>query len=1723
MKEIYFSARDPYPRLHRWRNWLTVLMIFLVGQIGFAQLTYQIGSGASTSSNFPINYNWGYNYSQTIYTAAELNAQGATQAVIVTKIRYKPTSSVSTQYWKDWVVYIGNTSKTNFAGTAAVNWVPVGSMTEVFNGSIPASTVANEWMEITLTTPFAWDGTSNIVVAIDENTASYANNPNWAAYTLAPTTGSKGMYYRSDGTNPNPNGTLPAANAVSNTVAQIQFVGNLPPTCDGTPNGGTASLTPNSGNPGSSFVASATGPSTGLGITYQWQKSPNGVDNWQDIAGATSISSNITAETGSLGTVTHYRLRVHCTNSSSTGYSNVVTHTLALTYCQAPYTNGCSNGAKISNFATTGAIVNTANNTGTTTCGTGGYNDFTATHQIQAIAESEISFTVGVGSYGGGVKLWADWNQNGTFEEGELLAASSSTITAGNNFTGSFIVPEGVSLGSTRLRVRVVESSTTFTSCSTQSYGEVEDYTITIITPPSCFPPIASLGSVSPTGASFNWSAVDGADGYDWIVVADGADPGTGTPVSSGTTTGLTATATGLASGTAYDFYIKSDCGTDGESSWTKVDFSTPLVAPIPWIEGFDTTTVPGWLTSGYSLLLATNTVGYPSLAKFNDTSTYLIYRNPYSSSTTGNFTTISVGEVSASHVLTFDYKLVNYGDNNPPAANSGRFTVEISTDFGATYQQIDNVMNDGIAGWKTKTYPLSAYAGQYVKVRITDIWTSGDYFIGFDNFFIGAPPTCSPPTSASLVIADGFSAEFSWTEALGENIEGYNWVVVADGADPDVATPVAFGNTTETSVTATGLSPETAYDFYVRTDCGTGDGESFWAKVDFTTTVACPAPTGGSVSDRTATSATLSWMSTGDGFEINWGTGTFAAGAGPNTETGITETSYTFPDNLNPTTTYRWFVRQDCGVDGMSTWAGPYTFTTLLANDNIEDALPVVCGGTYTGSTATATNDQPNPAIFGVASTLSPNVWYSYTGNGDPEAVTLSLCNSGFDTAILVATGEPGNLTWIAGNEDYCGTSGFRSQVEFNSDGTTTYWIMVRGYGVTSTGTYELVVSCAEPCLEPNDEIANAEPIEIGIPFDSENTCATASPQAYPSCGSPFSSYSDVWYSFNSGANDVVKISLTPQTDVAVGYAVYSGTPGDLTQVGCNTTGVESTLNLNLFENYFVRVYSTVGDSRGEFTINLNSEHSYIVWTPEDEWSNLTGPTSTDDAVIVGDLNIGTDVTDLEVNNLVVYSTGNINISANQALTVNGLITNNSSNGANGFIVSNDANLIQISNAANAGEITVIRESNPMIRLDYTLWSSPVTGQNLFGFSPETVNGVTNYPGSEGRIYIYDGANGYVNPNPFDENTLMNAGSGYLFRSPNNFSSTDEVPYTGVFTGVPNNGNVNVATHANNYTSIGNPYPSNISINTLYAANTGINTLYLWNNNYSSGNNYATCTNGMGCTAATGGGNTPNGVITVGQGFIVHTDDASVAFNNSMRVGSNGIFFKVDELESHRFWLNLNGEEEEKFNQILIGYVSEATNGVDNQIDGKMFNYSGSALYSLVEEEKLVIQGRALPFEATDVVPLGFKAAENGKFTISLADFDGLFAEGSVTVYLKDNELNVTHNLMESDYVFESVQGTFKERFEVVYETDETMGASDFNDNLVQIYQQDNQIVVSSKTEKILSVELFDMQGRNIHSNKKVNANIYQIQSASFGTQVLVVRVQTQNGEILTKKVITK
>src|SRR5690606_287497 len=174
-------------------------------------------------------------------------------------------------------------------------------------------------------------------------------------------------------------------------------------------------------------------------------------------------------------------------------------------YCTPTYTYGCSNGAKISNFEINDAIINLANNTGTTACGVNGYNDFT-TMSASAPAEMVVSTTVGVGSDSGGVKIWVDWNGNGEFETDELMAASTATISSGSSFTGNFTVPADTSLGDDRVRVHVVESTTAFTPCLNQNYGEVEDYPFTFIEELACMPPSGlTILSVTEGSIQLGW------------------------------------------------------------------------------------------------------------------------------------------------------------------------------------------------------------------------------------------------------------------------------------------------------------------------------------------------------------------------------------------------------------------------------------------------------------------------------------------------------------------------------------------------------------------------------------------------------------------------------------------------------------------------------------------------------------------------------------------------------------------------------------------------------------------------------------------------------------------------------------------------------------------------------------------------------------------------------------------------------------------------------------------------------------------------------------------------------------------------------------------------------------------------------------------------------------------------------------------------------------------
>ena len=295
-----------------------LFLLMTIPTLSVAQTTVTLGTGTTTGTTYPIYTCYGYNYSQQIYLGSEIAAGGGSAGQI-TSIRFFYASGGTTlTTWNNWTVYLGNTTLTTFATTSS--WVAVGSMTQVFSGTITA--VAGNWITLTLSTPFNYTG-GNLVVAVDENSASYSCTAAFRSYTY--TGGARrAILYYNDTTNPNPSSPPTATVSSTTLVSQFQFVLASGTPCSGTPTAGTPSATPNSSvGIGTSVSLASSGVTSGTGMTYQWQSSSNN-STWTNITGATTSGTSIVFSS----TVTqYYRLIATCTNSSLSATSSSVTVT----------------------------------------------------------------------------------------------------------------------------------------------------------------------------------------------------------------------------------------------------------------------------------------------------------------------------------------------------------------------------------------------------------------------------------------------------------------------------------------------------------------------------------------------------------------------------------------------------------------------------------------------------------------------------------------------------------------------------------------------------------------------------------------------------------------------------------------------------------------------------------------------------------------------------------------------------------------------------------------------------------------------------------------------------------------------------------------------------------------------------------------------------------------------------------------------------------------------------------------------------------------------------------------------------------------------------------------------------------------------------------------------------------------------------------------------------
>ncbi|WP_333876253.1 choice-of-anchor D domain-containing protein [Flavobacterium sp.] len=492
-----------------------------------------------------------------------------------------------------------------------------------------------------------------------------------------------------------------------------------------------------------------------------------------------------------------------------------------------------------------------------------------------------------------------------------------------------------------------------------------------------------------------------------------------------------------------------------------------------------------------------------------------------------------------------------------------------------------------------------------------------------------------------------------------------------------------------------------------------------------------------------------------------------------------------------------------------------------------------------------------------------------------------------------------------------------------------------------------------------------------------------------------------------------------------------------------------------------------------------------------------------------------------------------------------------------------NNASLVQINNVTNSGNITYKRKAVQR-RVDYVYWSSPVDGYSLStlpsdGYKFRWDTTLNNANGTQGNWVFYTGA--------------MNPGTGYIVGGPSSLSNTVAGDFEVPFSGVPRNGNIPVTisrgsyvgpgytvgttpvtTLDDNWNLLGNPYPSAISCRDFLTANSSALTgaLYIWTHgtmpsiNTSSPfyqdfiSNYDPNADYLPFNLSGNLANpNPDFYIGAGQGFFVVMQDGAagsttVNFTNALRnknygnvTGTN--FYRLADtaamepqaLPFNRIWLDIV-KDTQRPSRTMFGYIEGATMEKDHLYDAITKSDNSLKMYTVAGGDKFIIQGRSLPFDEYDQVPLGVDIPENGTYKIAVGMVDGLFQNEDQKIYLEDTYLNIIHNLREAPYQFTGVPGTYTDRFKIRYTTD-ALANPDFDtlENSVIVTSNHGVVTLHSAIQNMTQVWVYDVLGRQLFAAKDINSQELTATNISVSQQSLIVKIQLESGVTVTKKIV--
>ncbi|MBR4135105.1 MAG: fibronectin type III domain-containing protein [Bacteroidales bacterium] len=862
---------------------------------------YYVGNGSSLSSVIPVNTNYSHSYVQELFLANEINNSGTIRSIGFQYVN-------STPYDCEMTIFLGETS-----GSTLTEYLPVANMQQVFSGPITFTDAGTDnWVEIYLDTNYFYGGVHNLVVGIVSSASSSLMGLS-NTFQVHAASGKTIHYYASGNIPISPSDYL--VGMVENNRNNVMFGMD----CDQS----VVCIPPNmyveSFGMDTMWLAWAPGGSETL---WELEYRESGDTAWSSLG---TVSSNpYPVANLTHGAMYEFRLRSICGGDFSDW--DVLSVTVPCYITTLPYVDGFENviGTGTDAFITcwtrgsnnySGPIYPYASNA---YYHTGNYSLYytgsTSVYSYAAISRLaddidmtnlSVQFSMYGTSANDGIEVGVMTNPYDiyTFEPlATVFQGVANQWVEKEVFTNSYV-------GNGRyLAFRIPQGS--------YSQVYVDDLRVDDASACHVVGDLITL-DVTTTTATISWTPNGNEESWEYVYGLSGTvDPNNATP---GQTLAIPLTLTGLDPETEYEIYVRSICPEGFSSNWVSLSFMTAClpISTIPVTWDFEEYTTGNIINGANNVPLCWDV--------YNPGTIYTAYPYVYSNGSAqsnihaGSHSlgfyigpSSSFGEQVAflpeidTSILNINNLALEFWYRAYSTNTSFMFMVGVTegTDL-STFVPIDTITATSTT-YNLFVVSLNGYQGVGNRIVIRCPKKSSGYNYGYLDEISIVSGTCLRPNNFQMVDSDTSSVTLEWTE-YGNAV---NWIIEYGpmGFEHGQGTVV---NAATVPFTVTGLAPGTVYEFYVCSDCGSGNVSNWCPNSVITYTDALPV----SLPYQTdfESGSDVAWMLVDNGALNKWHIGP-VTGAGNQLFLSQNAETVSYSNNQNATSyAYKLF---DLGIE---------------------------------------------------------------------------------------------------------------------------------------------------------------------------------------------------------------------------------------------------------------------------------------------------------------------------------------------------------------------------------------------------------------------------------------------------------------------------------------------------------------------------------------------------------------------------------------------------------------------------------------------------------------------------------------------------------------------------------------------------------------------------------------------------------------------------------------